>query len=276
MMPPLATTLSRLDDPMLRHESAAFSEAMARLQFALEHRQNLVALVGPQGCGKSALLRSFRKQLAASPAIVVHVNAAGLGERDLQTALTQQLGMRRHNSWPALCERLIECGYDQTPVVVLLDNSEHMLPEAFDFLLRLWDADPHGQLHLLLVMATDELSLAQWPDAWLSRVDLRVSLEWWSPGDVAAFLRLAMAGDSRRSFDNAAIHRIWEMSGGSPRGVRRIARLSLLAAEGQERTTVDEPTVSGVSYELCRAAPDPTAEFGPAVEFLDPEFFPAE
>jgi general secretion pathway protein A len=270
----LTSILRRLDDPAFLHANTAYSEALARLHFAVEHQQNLVALLGPAACGKTTLLRRFRKELMVSPASVVQLNLAGLTAAELRTTFAEQLGIRSQPSWLRIVERLTEYGYDSTPVVLLIDNAASALPEAFDFLARLWDADPNSQLQLTMIVATDELSLAQWSNAWLHRVDLRVQLEPWSLDDVAQFLQAAVGDERKRhqGFDDEAIFRIYELSGGLPRLVRRIARLSLLATQGQERAIVDDATVTGVSHELCHVAPQAQYHAGPAIEFIDDHF----
>jgi len=265
----LTAILSRLDDPAFLHLGPAFAEALARLQFAVEHRVGLAAAVGASGTGKTTLLRRFRRDLVAWPAAVVQLCLAGLSEPDLRASFAEQLGLRS-DAWMRISQRLTEYGYDQTQLVVLADDADRASTESLDFLNRLWDADATGQVRITMILATDELALARWPESWLQRVDLRVELERWSLDDATQFLN-AVVGEERQrqwGFEPAAIARLHRLSHGLPRQLRRLAQLSLLATEGQKRTIVDEATVLGVSHELCRVS---TAhhEDGPAIEFVD-------
>jgi general secretion pathway protein A len=266
----LDAMLKRLDDPAHLHASAAFTEALARLHFAAEHRLALSVVVGASGTGKTTLLRRFRRDLTASAACIVQFQLAALTAADLQTMLAQQLGLRLRHSWVDIARRLTEYGYDHTPLILLADDASNAHGESLDFLSRLWDADSTGQLRISMVMAIDELSLAAWPEQWLQRIDLRVELQRWSIDDVTQFLQ-SVVGDERRrqrGFEPAAIERLHELSHGLPRLLRRYAHLALLATEGQERTMVDEHTVTGATHELCRVGASQHHD-GPAIEFLD-------
>ena len=142
--------------------------------------------------------------------------------------------------------------------------------ESLDFLSPLWDADPLGQARVMLVMATEELALAQWPAAWLDRVDLRVELDLWWLDDVRQFLARIVGEEQQRGrgFEPAAIERLHQIAGGLPRQLRTPGP-TLLVGHGRAagRATVDEATVTGVSHELCRPAPA-YHHAGPAIEFV--------
>lgn len=269
----LAAMLERLDDPAHLHPGPAFTEALARLQFAAEHHLGLTAVVGAGGTGKTTLLRRFRRDLASSPACVVQLQLAGLGEAELRTSFSDQLGIPSQASWLRIADRLSELACDETPLIVLADDADRMQTESLEALGRLWDADPTGHLRLSMVLAIDEVSLATLPSAWLQRVDLRVELQPWSLEDTARFLA-AVVGDERmrqRGFESEAVERLHQISHGLPRLLRRYAHLSLLASEGQQRLTVDAATVLGACHELCQVGGMHDYN-GPAVEFLEDEF----
>ncbi len=267
MSPALSAILRRLEDPTQLHTSAVFGEALARLHFAVEHRQQLAALLGISGVGKSTLLRTFRRELLALPVCVVQLGLAGLNEHDLRQSLAQQMGTA--NNWLRICQRITELGYDNTSLVLLADEAHRALPESLDFLARLWNADPLGQARITLVLATEELALAQMSSSWLDRIDLRVELDLWTLADFSEYMNRIVGEESERGFgfEPEALDRIHQLAGGLPRQLCRLAQLSLLAAEGQERQRVDEATVTGVSHELCR--PMPLYHDGPAIEFVD-------
>lgn len=265
----LATILARLDDPSFLHFGASFSEALARLQFAAEHRLGLAVLMGASGTGKTTLLRRFRRDLTASPACVVQLQLAAPSEAELRTTFAQQLGLRS-SDWLRISERLTEYGYDQTQLIVLADDADRARAETLDFLNRLWDADPTGQVRITMVLASDELALARWPESWLQRIDLRAELEPWTLDDATRFLTAAVGDERQRNwgFEPAAIESIHQLSRGLPRSLRRLAQLSILATEGQHRTVVDPATVMGASHELGRVAISHHGD-GPAIEFVD-------
>jgi general secretion pathway protein A len=251
MHPSLAAILQRFDDPAFLHAGPGFTECVARLHFAIEHRFSVAALVGERGTGKSAVLRQLRRELISSPGAVVVLQITGLEPQELLAAVTEQLGVRPQ--WRELVLRLTELAYDQAPLIILADQAEHISPESLDFFARLLGAESTGQLQTTLIFALDELALAAWPDAWLQRVDLRAELPAWSLEDSTAYLTAAV-GDERkrqRGFEPAAIQELHRLSRGLPGLLRRFARLSLLATEGQQRAIVDEATVIGACHELC-------------------------
>ena len=196
---------------------------------------------------------------------MVQLSLAQRSQSDLLDGLADQLGLRLHRSWRRIVERLVECSYEQSPLVLLIDNAEHVSSDAFDFLARVRHADSTGQLQVTMIVAMEEFSLAQWPDVWLHRVDLRLQLDLWSRDDVQAYLA-ELVGDDRRKhigFSDDAVQRIYDLTAGSPPRVCRLARLALLATESLERPIVDADMVYGASQELLsysqEAAYDPTS-----------------
>jgi type II secretory pathway predicted ATPase ExeA len=266
----LAAIVSRLNDPNYLHAGQPFTEALARLNFAADHHLPLAVLLGASGTGKTALLRRFRRQRSVSSACIVGVQLAALSEAELRASVAQQIGIAPGSSWLTFVERLQELAYDQTPLIVLADDVKDGPASSLDFLARLWDADPAGQLRVSIVVALDELSLATWPEPWLRRVDLRIELQRWALEDATQFLTAVVGEEHKRQrgFEPAAIERLHELSQGLPRLLRRYAHLALLATEGQERTMVDEPTVMGATHELCGLGASHAMD-GAAIEFLD-------
>jgi type II secretory pathway predicted ATPase ExeA len=266
----LAATLARLDDPACIHPAASFTEALARLHFAVEHRHGLALLLGECGIGKTTLLRRFRRELAVSPACIVQLSVRGLAPADVFAAVCEQLGLALGSSWLNLAQRCTELGLDQTQLVLLVDDAQHASMEVFEPLRRLWEIDATGQLRATLVVATDELAVARWPAAWLHRVDLRVELQRWLRDDVERFVDKMLGEDRKRqvAFEPSGIDRMLELSSGVPRTVRRLTQLALLAAQGQRKTAIDDATITAVSHELCwgHAA---LLDSGVAVEFVE-------
>ena len=79
-----------------------------------------------------------------------------------------------------------------------------------------------------------------------------IDLDSWKPEDTASFLASALARVGRQgpTFDESAIARLHELSGGVPRRVRQLADLALLAGAGTGQAQVSAATVEAVHEEL--------------------------
>ena len=86
----------------------------------------------------------------------------------------------------------------------------------------------------------------------LELAELRVDLEPWEPTDTRQYIEssLAQAGSMEAIFDDSAVSRLHELSGGIPRRVAQLADLALLAAAGRDLRQVDADLVESVYHEL--------------------------
>ena len=77
----------------------------------------------------------------------------------------------------------------------------------------------------------------------------------WTESETSQYLKesVAKAGRAQPAFDERAVRRLFELSGGAPRKVNQLAQLALVAGAGQRLLQVDAATIDAVEEELSLA-----------------------
>ena len=241
--------------------SPAFDEALARLQFLIDHRRRLGVLLGPAGVGKSALLARLAHQQRRAGAEVACVDLLGLSEQEFLWTLAARLktpvgaSETRFKIWRAIGDRLLEHRCQDLHTVLLFDHADQSGSDVQTLVLRLVHADPLPDAKLTVVLAAEPDRLQRIDRRLLELCDLRIDLEPWSETDTAEFIEQSLMNASQPgdAFDSAAIARLHEFSGGVPRRVRQLADLAFLAGLGQQLSHVDAETIDCVQAELSLA-----------------------
>ncbi len=238
--------------------SEAQQESIARIQFLVQEQRRLGLLVGPEGVGKSAVLRfvASDRQRRALPCAIV--NAIGLDASEFLGILCQQLDFRleRHANlatmWRRIDDGLTTNQYQQLDTLVLIDDLHDADTDVLIAVTRLTQWQPVGGGRLTIVGSTlpDRLELI--PARMRELVDLRMDLEGWQVEDTAEFIRrqLAAAGCQRIVFDHGAIDEIHEASRGVARRICQLADMALIAGAGLQLQRIDGETVMAVQEEL--------------------------
>jgi type II secretory pathway predicted ATPase ExeA len=241
--------------------SATHEEAIARLHFLVENGRRLGLLLGELGSGKTLLLSRFAKDLLSQGIDVILLGGYGTDAHELVCAVARGLGItpRRdeplHAVWAKLTDRLVERRYQRLATVLLFDDADRAADNALAAAVRLLQVDSSTESRLTLIAASEPQRTARLGGRLLDLVELRVDLEAWTKEEMAEYVRLSLAGAGRREplFDEGAVARLHELSGGRPRRVGQIADLALVAAAGQDRTTIDAQTIDAVFRELTVA-----------------------
>jgi hypothetical protein len=86
----------------------------------------------------------------------------------------------------------------------------------------------------------------------LELAELRIELQPWNLTETGEYLHKALLKSGRTSptFDALALERMYELTGGVPRGVQQIANLAVLAAIGSRTSTIDLHMLETVVSEL--------------------------
>ena len=239
-----------------RHPQCA--EALARLDFLVEHRSRLGLLVGPAGSGKSLVLGEFaRRQQAAGTAVAV-VSATGVSARDMLDEVASAWGANPHESddtgrlWRLVTDRLAELRLEQVPAALAVDDLDSAQAEATALVLRLINVP---DVELTVVAAVRDETAARIGTRLLDQAELRIELALWTVDETRDYLEssLTAAGRVAPAFAERAMERLFQLSGGAPRRVGQLAQLALVAGAGQNLTQIDEQTVLAVHEELSAA-----------------------
>ncbi len=252
-----------LADPRYFYSSPTHDEALARLQFLVDHSQRLGLLLGSAGSGKTMTLEVFAQRLRASGLEVAVVNVLAMSSRELIWQVATQLCVNpraRDSSfelWRRLTDRLTENRYQQLKTVVLFDDAGEASDEVMACITRLVHHHSSVESPLTTVLAAAPHQLSRISPRMLQACSLRIELEPWSEEETRDFLMtsLARAGfsasDARPTvFEPGAASRLFQLSAGLPRKASHLAELSLLAGAGKRLEQVDRATVESAFEEL--------------------------
>jgi type II secretory pathway predicted ATPase ExeA len=233
--------------------SPSQAEALARLDFLLESRGSFGLLLGPAGSGKSGILAEFQRRATRAGASTVVCGAAAADESYLLAAVAGGMGIFHDDLpslvWRQMADRLAELRLEGRTAIILLDDLDRATPGGLALVERLLHLPAGGAI---VVGSARRQTASRIGQRLIEQVALRIELEPWSEGETGEFLRtsLARAGRLQPAFDAAAVRRLFELSGGAPRRVNRLAELALLAGAGQNLVQIDADTIEAVEEEL--------------------------
>ena len=238
--------------------SPVHAEALARLAFLVENQSRLGLLFGPGGSGKSLVLGQFARQQSRAGALAAVVSAIGSNQRDLLFALAEQWGCNPADSddasrlWRLVSIKLAELALEQTPAILALDDADAAAAEATPLVQRLVVVP---DVRLTVIVAARTATAERLGSRLLDLADLRVDLALWTEDETRDYLQgtLAEAGRSQPAFEDEAVQRLFDLSGGAPRKVNQLAQLALIAGAVQNLIQIDEPTILAVHDELSAA-----------------------
>jgi type II secretory pathway predicted ATPase ExeA len=227
---PFAPALCR----QLAEQHPLCGEALARLDFLVEHRSRFGLLVGPPGSGKSLVLSEFARRQRAAGCAVALIDATGLLAPDLLRELATAWGcdpLPASDSaalWRLATDRLAELKLEQVPAVLVLDNLDQSSGEVLTVVQRLLQL-PDVEFTVVAAASDNGVSRLGW--RLLDLAELRIELALWTADDPREYLKasLAAAGRQEPAFADRAVERLFQLSGGAPRRVGQLAQLALIA-----------------------------------------------
>jgi type II secretory pathway predicted ATPase ExeA len=238
----------------------AHDEAVARLLATIETGQRRVVLRAGAGLGKSTVLARALAE-ARHPARRVVLRAAPADGPSLLAELAEGLGQRvpdgpsRAAAWRALEQAVRLCRWQRLGVILAIDDCQFLGDPADQLdLERLVHLDPHpeSRLTVLQTYQTDDEGFEAPSRRWELVVRLPPLTRTESEHYLSA--KLAAAGRNEPIFTTKALHRLHAVSGGTPRGLDRLAALSLMAGalRGVDRIALE---VVDAAARECAAEP---------------------
>lgn len=252
-------------DPRFFHSGAPQDEALARLHFLVEQRRTLGLLLGQTGSGKSMLFEVLARELGIVRRQAVTLSLVGLARRDFLWLLTSQLGCEVRPASDeftlarALEDHLQANRFQQIATILLLDDADSANAAVLDEIARLAHQAQTTDASLTMALAAPATSLHKLGIRLLELAELRVDLDGWDADDTAGFVKksLSVAGRSTPIFAESAFERLHQLTAGTPRRIKQLADLALLAGAGANVAHIDGELVDGVFCELGVVTPDP-------------------
>lgn len=240
------------------YPTASHNEALARIDYLVESRRRLGALLGETGMGKSLLLQVAATQLARQGAAVALVDALGATTREVLWQMACGLGTLPRDDadapwlWRQVTDRVTENRMQQRATVVLVDDAGQAGPDLMTQFARLARLDTTPAARWTIVLAAEPSQAARWNETLRNVVDLRVELSAWTAEETIGYVQTALveAGRMEPVFDDGALRSLHELSGGVPRQVARLADYALLAGAAAKRDTIGAAIIEAAYDEI--------------------------
>jgi general secretion pathway protein A len=251
------------------YPTAGHNEALARIEYLVETRWRLGALLGDSGVGKSLVLRVAAAQLGRQGRAVVLVDALGTSTREFLWQVACGLGTTPRDDadvpwlWRQIMDRLAENRARQVDTVLLIDDAGQAGPDLmtqFGRLARLGrspsslpsSGSDRGQAWTM-VLAAEPAQAVRWAETLRDLVDLRIDVYPWTAEDTIGYVQTALvdAGRMEPLFEDAALTTLHELSGGVPRQVARLADYALLAGAAAGVEMIDAGIVEAANEEIA-------------------------
>jgi general secretion pathway protein A len=262
--PPFAIT----PDPRFVYLSERHRDALAHLMYGIGQGGSggFVQLTGEVGTGKTTLCRLALEQLPDNVRVALVLNPKQTPLELLET-ICEELhieGANKRRSQKtqvdALNAYLLEAYGKGLRVVLIIDEAQELSRELLEQVRLLTNLETNTQKLLQIVLlGQPELreTLARPALRQLAqRITARYHLTPLQPGETGAYLRhrVTVAGASAFPFEDSAVRRLHELSGGVPRLLNVLGERSLLAGYVHGRQRIDSGLVDQAAAEVLPAA----------------------
>lgn len=242
-------------EPMFR--GSTVEEALARIEFLVTNRRHVGSIIGPNGVGKSTLLRHCAQQSLASPEMPnvrgIRISVLGKKPGELLSIVSSELtgGRRVEDSaeaWTNLCDFFQAASREDMHTVLLLDDIDSCNAASEEDLCRILSMS----FPLTVLMAIESGLISTVSRNLIARTELQIDLPTWDISQTAEFLAWTCARLGRQDpvFTDDAVQSIQQLSYGLPRRIVHITDLALVAGAVAKTNCVDAACVEQVAWEL--------------------------
>ena len=237
----------------------AYEEAFARTQYFVADGKRFATLTGPSGVGKSFLLSALARDIRMRGDIVATVPNPSLTPQELlEYILTlyghDRAGLSKARALALLTQFARENALQNTRTYLLIDEAQAIREpytlDEINLILNLAE----GPKPLFCIMMAGEPGLHDLLNdcpGLKQKIEITARITPLSLAETKAYIehRLRVAG-GESIFEDAAVERLHQWSGGIARLINIGADLAMLAAFGDEKTTVDDAAVASGLEEI--------------------------
>jgi general secretion pathway protein A len=248
---------SRSPDPRFLYLSAQHRTALAKISYAVEHREGLSVLYGDPGVGKTSLARRLRQIYHDNPrySVAYLPMPAYPSEFQLLKAICEEFELppkRSHDAQMHLLrghlQEMRDGGHD---AVLIIDEAHELVGGQFDLLAAIVGFQSAGQALLQVVMIGqhDLRVKLRIKDELRARIVTSSTLEPLDPRDTRDMIRyrLMAAGRADPLFTEGALQQLYAHTHGLPRDVCVLAHRALLLALEHDRDEIDADLIDRAS-----------------------------
>ena len=242
-------------DPRFLYMSPGHREALAQLHYGTQERKGFIVLTGKVGTGKTTLLQALRRRLDGDTAVSYVFNSTlpfdGILEyvlEDLGITKPEESQARR---FIALNNFLIERERAGQNTVLIIDEAQNLDAATLEKirLLSNFETATSKLLQILLVGQPELKAKLDLPELrqLKQRVGLRCQIPPLTPQEAHQYIRnrLRVAGARDTAlFNEAAVDRIMEYSGGIPRVINILGDHCLLFGYADQKRRIDRQAVN--------------------------------
>jgi type II secretory pathway predicted ATPase ExeA len=227
------------------------------LAYSIEQAERQVVFRAEAGLGKTTVLRRAFEE-TRSPRRQFALLHSPSDRTELFGLLAQRFGqsLGRQSTWRAVARAIRVASLQDFQVVVAIDGWDDRLDHEFrhdlDALTHLGLED-RAQLTVIRVAQTRRDPQPESGESWTLAIGLRHLTR--SQLEVYLTAKLVAAGCGETIFTPRALTRLHSLSRGVPRGIERLATLSLMAGAVRGLEVISPEVVDGVAPECSGAAP---------------------
>ncbi len=269
-------------DPAFFFFSEEHKAALRRLQIAISLRRGLCVIMGDVGTGKTTLSRRLSLELRDDQNVRLHMILNPYFKTEKQF-LSRLAGLFQIDLPPragglecmeAIEKFLFRCGVEEQKTIVLLIDEAQILPDFVFETLRIllnYETNEYKILQLVLLGQMELLPrISRMANFW-DRIALRYVLNPLRDQEVRELVdfRLQQAGYTAKVplFNDDAIRRIWQHTGGYPRKVALLCHNCLANLVMYDKQLVDAEIVDRLlerEVQPVQVAPESVADEHPA------------
>jgi general secretion pathway protein A len=249
-------------NPEFMYLGARHTEALAHLRYGLGDAGGFVLLTGEVGTGKTTVSRCLLADLPANTQVAFILNPT-LSELELLGAICDELKIRYKKTDASLklltdkiTAKLLKNHQAGINTILIIDEAQHLQPAVLEQLRLLTNLETNTKklLQVILIGQPELQQLLQRQDLrqLAQRITARYHLMPLTLAEVQYYVqhRLQVAGCNRPVFTEAALKKLFQLSGGIPRLVNLICDRALLGGYSQQKALIDAPLVQQAAGEI--------------------------
>ncbi len=255
---------------------ARHTEALAHLRYGLGDAGGFVLLTGEVGTGKTTVSRCLLAELPEHTQVAFILNPT-LSELELLAAICDELKIRYKKTDASLklltdkiTQKLLKNHQAGINTILIIDEAQHLQPAVLEQLRLLTNLETNTKklLQVILIGQPELQQLLQRQDLrqLAQRITARYHLMPLTLAEVRLYVqhRLLVAGCSRPVFNDAALKKLFELSGGIPRLLNLLCDRAMLGGYSQQKALIDANLVAAAAQEIL-ALPTKPAVAAPAL-----------